>query len=83
MENQNTSNTPTAKALPSSSGSVLGDATKSETSMKGQALLQWEFHGSFPRRSLQMPEEVVDQILAWRDQAQNNANTNALFNAGS
>jgi hypothetical protein len=52
-------------------GSVLADATKGSISMRGQALLQWEFHRGFARHSIQMPEEVVDQILAWRDEAQN------------
>ena len=46
---------------------VLADAIKARISMRGQALLQWGFEGPFCRHSLQMPEEVVDQILAWRD----------------
>jgi hypothetical protein len=52
-------------------GSVLADATKGCTSMRGQALLQWGFDRGFARHSIQMPEAVVDQILAWRDEAQN------------
>ena len=52
-------------------GSVLDDATKGRISMRGQALLQWGFDRGFARHSIQMPEAVVDQILAWRDEAQN------------
>ena len=54
-------------------GSVLADAIKSRISMRGQALLQWGFNRpvSFPEDSVQMPEDVIDQIIAWRDQADN------------
>jgi len=53
--------------------SALSDARRSEISIKGSAHLQWGFYeGIYPQWSLQMPEEVVDQILAWRDQAQSN-----------
>jgi hypothetical protein len=52
-------------------GSVLADATKGRISMRGQALLQWGFNRGFAHHSIQMPEAVVDQILAWRDEAQN------------
>jgi hypothetical protein len=52
-------------------GSVLADATKCRTSIRGQAILQWGFDRGFARHSIQMPEAVVDQILAWRDEAQN------------
>ena len=55
--------------------SVLADAVKRPISMRGQALLQWGFGRkvSFPEHSIQMPEAVVDQILAWRDAAQNDS----------
>ena len=47
---------------------VLADATKATISQRGQALLQWDYdsHG-FSSYSVQLPEDVVDQILAWRD----------------
>lgn len=53
----------------------LSDAIKSPISMKGFALLQWGFdvNSNIPSHSLQMPEEVIDQILTWRDQASPNA----------
>ena len=53
--------------------SVLSDATKGRISIRGQALLQWGFDRGYAHHSIQMPEEVVDQILAWRDEAQNKA----------
>jgi hypothetical protein len=46
---------------------LLSDATKGKISMKGQALLQWGYDGQFYRHSVQMPEKVVDEILAGRD----------------
>lgn len=57
----------------SPSDCVLADAVKSDISMRGQALLQWGFGGGFPDHSVQMPEAVIDQILAWRDAAAQNA----------
>jgi len=56
---------------PLAPSSVLGDAVKMPMSMRGHALLQWGFGRKvkFPEYSLQMPEVVVDQILAWRDEA--------------
>ena len=67
--------TETTQARPpeygAATGSVLADATKGRISMRGQALLQWGFHRGFSLHSIQMPEAVVDQILAWRDEAQN------------
>jgi len=49
--------------------SVLEDARKCEISIKEYALLQWGFdEGVYPQWSLQMPEEVIDQILEWRDE---------------
>ena len=48
----------------------LGDAVKGKISMSGQALLQWDFMSNgFPAHSVKMPEDVVDQILIWRDQS--------------
>jgi hypothetical protein len=49
---------------------VLADATKGRISMRGQALLQWGYVNGFARYSVEMPDAVVDQILAWRDEAQ-------------
>jgi len=47
---------------------VLHDAVKREISMPTQALLQWDFkENGYPRESHQLPEQVVDQILKWRD----------------
>jgi hypothetical protein len=46
---------------------LLADATKGKISMKGQALLQWDYDGQFYRHSVQMPEKVVDEILEGRD----------------
>ena len=48
---------------------ILSDAVKGSCSFTGEALLQWDFtgHNGEPRRSSQMPEEVVDKILEWRD----------------
>ena len=49
---------------------IFADAKKAKTSMKGQVLLQWNFHkDGFAERSIQMTEEEADQILAWRDEA--------------
>ena len=47
----------------------LADAVKCPRSIGGsQAFLQWEFTGSnLPRRSVQMPEDVIDAILRDRD----------------
>lgn len=50
--------------------SVLHDAVKSSISQHEQALLQWDFgDAGFPNYSVQMPVNVVDQILDWRDAA--------------
>ncbi len=57
---------------------ILEDATKGKISMKGQALLQWDYNGEFYRHSVQMPEKVVDEILAGRDALKNN-DTEPLF----
>lgn len=70
MEEMNTPqkiNPPLAKKIRTS---VLKDARKLEISMKGCALLQWDFHNETgpPGWSLQMPEDVIDQILTWRDE---------------
>jgi hypothetical protein len=50
---------------------LLDDATKGEVSQKEFCLLQWgwkKLRGhSFPSHSLQMPADVVDLILSWRD----------------
>ena len=46
---------------------ILEDATKGKISMKGQALLRWDYNGELYRHSVQMPEKVVDEILAGRD----------------
>lgn len=46
---------------------LLADATKGKISMEGQALLRWDYNGQFYRHSVQMPEKVVDEILAGRD----------------
>jgi hypothetical protein len=56
--------------------SVLADAKKVRTSMRGQALLQWGFDRGSANHSIQMPEAVVDQILAWRDEAQTTGRRN-------
>lgn len=60
-------NTPLAKKIRTS---VLEDARKFEISMKGCALLQGDFNNEtgYPRWSVQMPEDVIDQILTWRDE---------------
>jgi hypothetical protein len=62
--------------LPAVAGKVrrdvgcLDDATKGKISMRGQALLQWGSQSNgFAAHSVQMPENVVDQILIWRDQS--------------
>lgn len=48
--------------------STLKDAKKGEISMKGYALLQWDFRDSgLPFRSVQLPEKMVDEILMLRD----------------
>ena len=49
---------------------VLHDAIKRSVTQEGSAILQWGFHRdvSFPENSIQLPEDVVDQILRWRDQ---------------
>lgn len=46
---------------------LLADAKKCEISMKGYALFQWDFSSGFARNSVQMPEDVIDLILSWRD----------------
>ncbi len=50
---------------------LLADAIKGKISMKGQSLLQWGYDGQFYRHSVQMPEKVVDEILAGRDALKN------------
>lgn len=55
---------------------ALDDAVKCAISTRGEALLQWDFVNIgrgivHPRRSVQMPESVVDLILHWRDIHQN------------
>ena len=52
---------------------LLDDAEKCLTSTPGQALLQWDWEDrgdwKLARHSIQMPEDVVDLILYWRDQS--------------
>ena len=55
------------KGVVHSTGYALSDAKKGRLSMKGQALLQWGWDGQFYSHSIQMPENVVDEILAGRD----------------
>ena len=49
----------------------LSDAVKRPMSMRGYALMQWDFRPEvgFPLHSTLMPEAVIDQILKWRDDA--------------
>jgi len=60
-----------------SAGYALSDATKGRLSMKGQALLQWGWDGQFYDHSIQMPEKVVDEILAGRDALHNTEDSRA------
>ena len=47
----------------------LHDARSITCSEKGFSLLQWGFNSKseFPQYSTQLPTDVVDQILKWRD----------------
>ena len=47
----------------------LADARSIQCSEKGFSLLQWGFvtPTGFPKYSTQLPTDVVDQILKWRD----------------
>lgn len=59
------------KPLPKAKKNILSDAVKVSFGKKGMALLKIGFTDgpivSFSSFSAQMPEEVVDLILAWRD----------------
>jgi len=47
---------------------LLDDAVKVGLSMPGYALLQWDFDAiQYARSSHQLPVDVIDLILAWRD----------------
>ena len=69
MDNNKTQSSP--PEYGAATGSVLDDAVKCAISMRGQALLQWGFRNGFADHSVQMPEAVIDQIIAWRDETQN------------
>jgi hypothetical protein len=47
----------------------LADAISKQCSEKGFSLLQWGFQTptGFPKHSSQLPTDVVNQILSWRD----------------
>ena len=46
---------------------LLDDAVIQETAIRGHSLLQWDFVGKFPSRSIQLPTEVAELILKWRN----------------
>ena len=58
------------KLLRKSQNFPLYDAVKQKTSIVGWSLLQWDFNSKteFYRFSQQLPTDVINQILKWRDQ---------------